>query len=546
MVSTSLVEVLQSRAIRHPDRRACIFLEDGVETQVYTYRDLDRKARVIAAALQRQCHPGETALLLFPAGLEFVAAFFGCLYAGVIAVPTYPPTGVRSTARIEAVAQDAAAAVVLTTAGLLERVKRRLPEESPLADLPWLTTEAIFATPVGALVELPVPDSDDLAFLQFTSGSTSAPKGVMVSHGNLMAHMALMDSAFHLPELSTTVCWVPVYHDMGLIGHVLLSAYSGSTLALMSPTAFLQRPYLWLQAISRYRCEASGGPNFAYEICIRRITPEERATLDLSSWRMAVNGAEPIRPETLESFSETFAECGFRAEAHFPSYGLAEATLLVTGGSPGPAPVVVDGRVGCGPVWGGQQVLVVDPESRRALPDGETGEIWMQGPSVARGYWGRPEATERTFLARLESGEGPFLRTGDLGFFRDGQLFVAGRLKDMMIIRGRNLYPQDIERTVEEAHPAIHATCVAAFAVDAEGEEQLVVAAEVNRHAYGKDGLEQEIVAAVRQAVAEEHCVRVHDLLLLRPASIPKTTSGKIQRSACRELYLAAPAKGAS
>jgi acyl-CoA synthetase (AMP-forming)/AMP-acid ligase II len=498
----TLVEVLQARAALHPEKRCSVFLEDGLEVDVYTYADLDRKARAVAAALLRYSSPGESALLLLPPGLSFMAAFFGCLYAGVTAVPTYPPTGVRSNARIEAVVRDAGAVAVITTADMRDRLQRRLSGDSPLHQLTWLTIEAIDAQAPEA-VKVSPPDPDGIAFLQFTSGSTSAPKGVMISHANLMANLDLMFLYVPLPASSTNVCWLPVYHDMGLIGHVLYSVFCGTTLAMMSPTAFLQRPFLWLQAMSRYKSVASGGPNFAYDLCLRKISAEERTTLDLSHWRRALNGAEPVRYGTVRRFVETFAPHGFREDALWPCYGLAEATLFVSAAPAVPpeafvrvsAPalgehrleLVPDGAadarmlVSSGVARGDQQVLIVDPDRLTPLPDGAVGEIWVQAPGVGQGYWNQPEATERTFRAHLASGEGPFMRTGDLGSFRDGQLFVTGRQKDMMIIRGRNLYPQDVERTLEDSHPAIEPSCVAAFSMEVEGEERLVAAAEVNR-----------------------------------------------------------------
>lgn len=553
----TLARVLQERAALHPLKRAAVWLQNGGEVDVYSYGDLDRKARAVAATLQRICLPGESALLLYPPGLDFVAAFFGCMYAGVTAVPVTPPTTQAAVGRLEAVARDVEASIILSTPFVQERLQRQLPAELTLAQLPWVNTPELPDAAWSGAGARP----EDVAFLQFTSGSTSAPKGVMITHANLMAHMEMLAAAIPLPENSTNVSWLPVYHDLGLIGFVLYQLYCGTTAAFMSPTEFLQKPALWLQAISRYKTACSGGPNFAYELCLHRITPEEKATLDLSSWEMALNGAEPVRPETLERFSAAFAPCGFRREACFPGYGLAENTLMV---SLGPrltpptitrvavaeleqhraVPVTDDAEpakaiVACGPVWGDQRVLIVHPERRTPLAEGEVGEIWIQGPCVAKGYWHNPAATEGTFRAQLITGEGPFLRTGDLGCLLGDRLYVTGRLKDMMIIRGRNIYPQDVERTVEGCSRAIMPTCVAAFSVDVEGEERLVVVAEAHEQALGQEGLVKQVTAAAKYAVAEAHGIGLHDFKLIRPQTLPKTHSGKIQHSACRQLYLA-------
>ncbi|MBV9790945.1 MAG: amino acid adenylation domain-containing protein, partial [Chloroflexi bacterium] len=402
---------------------------------------------------------------------------------------------------------------------------------------------------------------DTLAFLQFTSGSTAAPKGVMVSHGNLLHNEALIKQGFgHTDDNTTVVGWLPLYHDMGLIGNVLQPLYLGRPCVLMSPVAFLQSPFRWLQAISQYKATTSGGPNFAYDLCARKITPEQRATLDLSSWTVAFNGAEPIRNETLERFAATFAECGFRKEAFYPCYGLAEATLFVTGSVPRQpvvtatidtaalerdrivlaAPDADDAQtmVGSGRVWGDQILAIVDPATGLRCASDQVGEIWVKGPSMAHGYWNQPEESERTFRARIaDTGEGPFMRTGDLGFVRDGELFVTGRLKDLIIIRGRNHYPQDIELTVERSHPALRPGCGAAFSLNVNDEERLVVVQEVERE--HRNTPVDEMAAAVRKAVAEHHELQVYAVVLLRPNGILKTSSGKIQRNASRVAYLA-------
>ncbi|HVS00840.1 MAG TPA: amino acid adenylation domain-containing protein, partial [Thermoanaerobaculia bacterium] len=552
---STLRDVLRARAAEHAERRVYTFLSDsGVEEACLTYAGLEARARAIAARLRDlEVAPGERALLLFPPGLDFIAAFFGCLYAGAVAVPAYPPRSPRTLPRLGSIVRDARPAAVLTLSGLrpkLQALTAALPE---LQAARWLDADE--EAEVAGGWEPPAIAGDAPAFLQYTSGSTSAPKGVVVTHANLLHNGEMIRQAFGQSEESVIVGWLPLYHDMGLIGNVLQPLYCGARCVLMSPMAFLQRPRLWLEAVGRYGATTSGGPNFAYELCVRKVGPEEREGLDLSSWRLAFNGAEPVRAETMERFAAAFAPCGFRREAFYPCYGLAEATLLVTGGTPG-APFVeasfeaaalerheveetagsgARSLVASGRPWSGQRVAVADPETGAELPPGRVGEIWVQGPSVARGYWGNPEQTARTFAARLASGEGPFLRTGDLGFMRDTGLFVTGRLKDLIILRGRNHYPQDLELAAERAHPALRPGCGAAFSVDVDGEESLVVVHEVERHP-GADL--DEIAGAVRRAVAEEHEVQVRDVVLLRAGTLPKTSSGKVQRHACRSSYL--------
>jgi amino acid adenylation domain-containing protein/non-ribosomal peptide synthase protein (TIGR01720 family) len=556
-VFRTLPELLRFRAQERPDETAYSFLLDGeAEAGHLTYGELDDQARAIGALLQQLGARGERVLLLYPPGLGYVAAFFGCLYAGAAAVPAYPPRQNRSLARLRAVPADARPRVALTTAAILSRVQGWLGEASELGSLAWETTDGL-SPALADCWEEPPADAGSLAFLQYTSGSTGTPKGVMLSHGNLLHNLELMRRGFGFDADSRGVTWLPPYHDMGLIGGILQPLYAGFPVTLMSPASFLQRPFRWLQAISRTRATSSAAPNFAYDLCARRISEEERRELDLSCWRVAINGAEPVRPETLERFAAVFSPRGFRPEAFCPSFGLAEATLIVSGGSrsrpalvqalaaaglerkrvePPQGAGLVRRLVGCGQVLPGQTVRIVDPESLAPCPPGVVGEIWISGPSVAQGYWGRKEETESVFHATAAGlDEEWFLRTGDLGFLAGGELFVAGRLKDLIIIRGRNLHPQDIEFAVERSHPALASGSSAAFSVEMDDEERLVVVNEVSRGS----GLDVEQVAgAIRRVVAEEFQVQVRDVVLVRTATIPKTTSGKIQRRACREAYL--------
>ncbi|MEP7013271.1 MAG: AMP-binding protein, partial [Acidobacteriota bacterium] len=567
-----LVDVLRERARRSGQAPAYTFLDDGeAEGGGLSWAQLDRAARAIAVHLAEVARPGDRALLLFPAGLDFIAAFFGCLYAGVVAVPSYPPRPNRGQQRLRAIVRDAAPAVVLAQKALLPRAAALVEDVPELAAARWLATDdlgggedldqAAEAAQAADVWRDPGIRPDHLAFLQYTSGSTSLPKGVRVSHANLIANERMIQAAFRQSEESVVVGWLPLYHDMGLIGNVLQPLWSGGRCVLMSPVAFLQKPLRWLAAISRYRATTSGGPNFAYDLCARKIAPDDRAGLDLSSWRVAYNGAEPVRPATLDRFAAAFAGSGFSPAAFYPCYGLAEATLFVSGGVPGAgaratrfdAEELRHGRavvrdemgqqalVACGDSWLEQRLAIVDPESREELAEGRVGEIWIAGPNVGGGYWGRQEASAETFAATTAAGAGPYLRTGDLGFRQGGELFVAGRIKDLIILRGRNLYPQDLEETAERAHPGLRAGSGAAFSIPGgtEGDEaeRLVLVYEVDRRAGPE--VHEQIAVAVRAAIAEEHEAQVADLVLVKIGGVPKTSSGKVQRHASREGYLA-------
>ena len=581
---STVVELLRYRALHQTKQLSFTFLQEGETASAsWTYEALDRLSRAIASQLQVMNLSGERALLLYPPGLDYLAAFFGCLYAGVVAVPAYPPRNHRNTPRIGAIASDAQAAIALTTSAIQSKIKSLIDVSS----LQWLTTDNLPAGIENSWEE-PFIQKDTLAFLQYTSGSTGIPKGAMLSHGNLLHNAATTYQYMeHSPE-SKFVSWLPVYHDMGLIGGILQPLYGGFPCFLMSPASFLQNPYRWLKTISDYRGTTSGGPNFAYELCLQKITPEQRQTLDLSSWSVAFNGAEPVRWETLEKFSETFAECGFRREAFYPCYGMAEATLMISGGVKADFPAVKAVRgeglkcdrvveenltpqppslrgkgekfspllqgeglgerstdirtfVSCGRTLPKQEIVIVHPQRlTRCQPD-EVGEIWVSGPSIGQGYWNRKQETEETFRAYLaDSRERLFLRTGDLGFLQNGELFITGRLKDLIIIRGRNLYPQDIELTAERSHPALRKGSVAAFAVEVKNEEKLVVVQELE---FRQKPSCEEVIAAIRQAVSLEHEVQVYAVVLIKGGSIPKTSSGKIQRRACKAEFLASTLK---
>ncbi len=573
---STLVELTRWKAEHEPAKRVYTFLMEGEPAERYlTHSELDRRARAIAAALQQRVGKGERVLLLYPPGLDYIAAYFGCLYAGVIAVPAYPPRLNRPDTRLQAIVDDSQAVLALATGQLVHsiQVEHRAAHTPKLEALQWLATDSFDSpepatSPVGYDTVSPElaeswhePDitGDSLAFLQYTSGSTSTPRGVMVSHANLLHNSSLIQYFFGLSPESRGVSWLPPYHDMGLIGGVLQPLYTGFPVILFSPLAFLQNPFRWLQVISDNRATSTGGPNFAYDLCVRQTSPEQRKTLDLSCWTLAFNGAEPIRADTLERFVEAFGPYGFRREAFYPCYGLAEATLIVARGKQGQLPIIrtvnasalADKRVVEVPAGGegtrplvssgqappSQKIVIANPETLALCPEDRVGEIWISGPSVAQGYWRRPEETERTFRARLAgTNEGPFLRTGDLGFLKDSKLFITGRLKDLIIIRGRKYYPQDLELAAESSHPALNPGSGAAFAIEAEGEERLVIVNELKRSHRRVDV--EEVARAVRTAISEQYELRTYAVVLLKPGTIPKTSSGKIQRYNCRDKFL--------
>lgn len=556
---SSFVELLTYRATHQSEKAAFIFLEDGTsESSRQTFQDLDRQARTIAGQLQKCLKAGDRVLLLYPSGIEFISAFLGCLYAGMVAVPAYPPRPNRKMERLQSIVSDCKASAVLTTEDLLVQIDKNQHKDNALQDMEWLAHEVLIQGSPDNW-KRPLITTDTLAFLQYTSGSTGNPKGVMVSQGNLIHNEQMLEVALCHTEESIYVSWLPLFHDMGLIGNVLQSLYIGIPCVLMSPVSFLQKPARWLQAISNYRATISGGPNFAYDLCANKISSDIIQTLDLSNWKIAFNGAEPVRAETLERFSNTFAPAGFRQEAFFPCYGMAETTLFVTGGLPEKQPVFCEAEKGaleeniivppiskedchrlvsCGRTWLEETVVIANPDSLESRPDGHVGEIWVASNSVAKGYWNRPEATQKTFQAYLaDTGKGPFLRTGDLGFLKEEELFVTGRIKDLLIIRGRNHYPQDIEHTVEMSHSALRPGAGAAFVISVNGVEHLAIVQEVERTAIRKLNAD-EVIETVRKAVSNQHELQVSAIILLKTGRIPQTSSGKIQRHACRTGFL--------
>ncbi len=560
-----MIGVLGQHARERPEQSAFVYLLEGQCGEIaLTYAQLDRRARAVAARLQELGLAGERVLLAYPHGLDFVAGFFGCLYAGCTAVPTYLPHR-RTVERFGAIVADAGAGLVLSTAAATAQHQALTGSDkgqTNAAAIPWLASDEI--PDAGAeRWKRPLIVPEMLALLQYTSGSTSQPKGVMISHGNLMHNMRAIQRAFGMGGSDASVFWLPAYHDMGLVGGVLEPMLAGLTSVLMTPGAFLQQPIAWLAAISKYRATISGGPNFAYDLCVRKITAAQRATLDLSCWSLAFVGAEPVASETLKRFAAAFAPCGFSAGAFYPCYGLAEATLMVSGTKRGSGAMVrafhdaalaengveVVGDeacharrlVGCGAPVGDLRVAIVDGRTCTEAVPGHVGEIWVAGGSVGQGYWNKPEQTGQSFGAHLsDTGEGPFLRTGDLGFVHEGQLYITGRQDDMLIVRGLNHHPQDLEATAQKSHPLLEAGFGAAFAVADDGGQRLVLVLEVTRTAETDF---TPMLKAAREAVLDEHGLALETIVLVRCGTIPKTSSGKVQRRACRAAFLAGELK---
>jgi amino acid adenylation domain-containing protein len=556
----SFVDLLRWRGVNQVDKRAFTFLGNGeTEAGHLCFGELDRRARAIGARLQAQNARGARVLLLFPSGLDYIAAICGCLYAGAIAVPVPLPQLSQSLQRIQAIARNSEATCALTTSLILASVKPLITKASELVELEslkWLAVDT--SESIESDWHEPDVAGDTVAFLQYTSGSTGRPKGVIINHNNLLQQSYQLSRIFLYEAKTSCVTWVPMYHNSGLFGVVLQVIYGGFPAAFMPPISFLERPARWLEAITRYKATVSAGPNFAYDLCVSQVPQEIRETLDLSSWDTAVNSSEPIRTKTLDRFVEAFGPCGFRREAFFPCYGLTESTLIVSGGPKWSELAVqtvktaalennliveasreqndVKELVSSGQVLPSEKVIIVNPETLAECAPREVGEIWVKGPCVAQGYWHRPNATEDTFHCFLaNTGEGPFLRTGDLGYLQDRQVFVTGRLKDLIIVRGRNHYPQDIELTVAQCHVSLRPGFGAAFSVEEDDEERLVVVQEVK---IADETKVPEVIEAIRQAIARAHGIQVYGLALVEENSILKTYSGKIQRSACRAAYL--------
>lgn len=549
----SIVEVLSHRAHHQGENTAYTFLRDGEALEEpMTYGSLDRRARTLAAALLERARPGSPVMIVLQPGLGYIAALFACFYARLIAVPSFPPRARRLAGTLSAICRDCNPAVILTDASSEQGVAAQLQSDPTLARLPRLVVGADSWTPQVAWSGS-LPDPADLALLQYTSGSTGNPKGVMVTHGNLIDNLEAAVRRFSISASSRGVTWLPPYHDMGLVAGTLQPVYSACVTTVMSPMHAMQRPIRWLKAIQRSAATISGGPPFGYDHCVATIDEPLRRELDLTSWDCAFVGAEPVRVDTVERFARAFGPCGFRRGAFVPCYGLAEATLMVTGrtkgtgaerdSTPGHAQL---GRTTCGHAIDGHEVTVVDPDQRIPCPEGKEGEIWIHGPSVAKGYWNRPAETASAFAARLADGRGPFLRTGDLGVINAGELTVTGRVKDLVIIAGRKLHAEDIEATIHGiADDRLRQGSNAVFAAEIGGKERVIVAVELCRSPGRMSGDLAPIRAAIGAAVARHHDVTVHDVSFLAPGEIPRTSSGKVRRHLCRAQYLVRQEKGA-
>ena len=555
----NLADLFRFQCREQPDALAYAWVRDTLELEhQLTYGQLERRVRSLASRLAQEVHPGARMLLLYPPGLEVACAFWACVYAGLVPVPAPAPDPIRmkhSVPRLRSIIDDAQASHILTSSSLLAQ-----SSEGSLANamgpITWLATDHPFADATDSIsMDVPRPDHSTLAYLQYTSGSTASPRGVMISHGNVLAHCKALTLAGQVEESSRSLCWLPYFHDYGLLHGIIAPFYAGIPAYLLSPLTFLRRPLRWLDAVARFAITHSGGPNFAYEACLRAVRPQPDWHADLSSWTVASCGAEPIHPETVRRFIETFGPRGFKPASFSPAYGLAEATLLVTMKPIRVEPtfLTVDAEaladsivkelppsergtrtvVGCGAPLEETWVKIVNPTTRLECPSDVVGEVWLSGTGIASGYWDKPDDTDATFQATLaESGEGPYLRTGDLGFLHRGELFLTGRLKDLIIVRGRNYYPHDLEWTAQQAHAGLRRGGGAAFSVERETGERVVLVHEIEKQ--GSESDLTNMVNSIRRVLADEYELEIHTVVLVKAGTIPRTSSGKIQRSACR------------
>jgi acyl-CoA synthetase (AMP-forming)/AMP-acid ligase II len=557
----SISHILRARATLTPDELAYCFLRNGeTEDGQFSYFELHRQAARLAMALMEGgFKAGDRALLLLPQSLDYVVALYACFYAGIVAVPAYPPVRPNHVMRLQSVAQASDSKLILTIRETLNVFGPAFTASPVLSLLGSFAVDEIRATPGAGYGPVDV-DPHSAALLQYTSGSTGSPKGAVVTHANILVNQEIIRIAYGSRPLGVVVSWLPLFHDMGLIFGLMHPLFLGTPGYLMTPLSFLQKPLRWLVALSRYRAQMSAAPNFAYDLCVSATSEAERAQLDLSHWQVAFNGAEQVRADTLERFAETFAICGFDAKAAHPCYGMAESTLMASGGHDDGLPRIatVDGEVldatgmavpvaatdrrarrivSCGRPRGEARLVIVDPETHAPCETGRVGEMWLAGPHIVDGYWNH-EATVPTFQARTTTGEGPYLRTGDMGFVDgDGEVFMTSRLKDLVVIRGRNYAPNDIEQAVERAHPAIRENGVAAFTVPGPQGDVLTVAAEIHKEATAQFDA-AAVLRRVRAAISSEFDLRLETLVFIRRGKLPRTTSGKIQRSACRRDFL--------
>lgn len=555
---SDLVEMLETQSKIYGSRKMFCFLEDGEnESDSKSFTEIQRSAKALAVELSKSANAGDRVLLLFPAGIDFVAGLFGCFYSGLVAVPAYPPRKNRSFRRFEAIVRNCDPKVILTTRKIYHDIQKNYKDEDILVNANYVVYEDVDPGNAGQWKK-PEITPQSLALLQYTSGSTGTPDGVMLTHRNILVNSAFIQKAFGHTDRSVGVNWLPPYHDMGLIGVLIQPIYVGFFNVIMPPSAFLLRPVNWLKAIGKYKATTAGGPNFALEHCVDRIKPEDKDTVDLTSVRPLFCGAEPVRKNTLERFTDFFKDHGMTADKIYPCYGLAESVLIVTGGDLMAKPVycfvdeeglkkgkvvIVEpsspgarSQVGCGFPMAGTKV-VISNSAGDICKRGQIGEICVSGPSVAAGYWGDPIATNEVFGAFLNGSDGPYLRTGDLGFIEDGHLFITGRIKDLVIIRGQNFYPHDLEATVEASHEVVAPASAMAFMVDEQDNEKLALVAEVKRSALKEPNMDH-VIEAIRHAITEVHGLQPGLIVLTRPGSVPKTSSGKNQRFECRKMLI--------
>jgi len=561
MNNSTIVESLLEHSQKQPDNLSFIFLPNGEEEgDKLTFGELVVKIKSLAAELQDKYSQGDRAILIFTPGLEFIVGYMACLFSGILPVPVFPPHKTRLQQQIPVVLniiKDSSPKLILTESEYRLSTSEKYEELPELKGIPWECSD--FASPYSATNwKFPVIDGNSPAFIQYTSGSTGNPQGVVVTHDNLIHNLSCIQQYFESTTKTRVVSWLPPYHDMGLIGCILQPIFVGFLSVLMPPVSFLQRPFRWLKTITNYHINFGGAPNFAYELCHKRISPEQRDELDLSSWNMAFNGSEVIYLETLRNFYNYFAPCGFRPQSFFPCYGLAESTLIVTGIRKSDLASdynlndnitrylndnqesTTQSRVNCGYPIMGTEVKIVDPETQIECPEQEIGEIWVKGRSVAQSYFNKKEKSEKTFRATLaDTGYGPFLRTGDLGFMFKGQLYITGRIKNLIICNGTNHYATDIENTVLQSHPAIGEHACAAFSIEVDTTEQLIIMAELDSR-FLRNHPETKLTdveQAITNSISLNHEIKVYNIVLLENKRIPKTTSGKIKRDAAKEDY---------
>ena len=563
-----LLRLLEYRAATQPNQQIYRFLVDkkNAEPEEITNLELATKARQVAFLLiNHGVKHGDRILINHFPGIRYIISFFATLYAGGIAVPVYPPRFNTRMDRISIIVKDSGAKIALTSSLVTKSMV--LDEEEDLKHITWIETD-VNLNSISEIkdFELPSFSQDDMAFMQYTSGSTSSPKGVMLTHGSLLANLQGIYHKFEIdPQIDHGVIWLPPYHDMGFIGGILVPLYSGFGVTLMSPFTFIQRPLRWLEAINKYRGTISGGPNFAYDQCVRRIRDSALESLDLSSWRVAFCGAEPIRPDILSSFSNRFSIAGFKEKALYPCYGLAESTLIVTGGKADEKFMTFDSDcqqlesehiasladennqekkrirsfVACGSALANHDVRIVHHETKELCSDGHIGEVWVSGPSVAKGYWKRTKATVESFQATYvgQENDKKYLRTGDLGFIKNNEIYITGRIKDMLIIRGKNFYPQDIEISVNQSHKLMKLGVGAVFSITKNEEEHVMVLSEVSENIATE--VLDEVIEAIESRIFEDHGLSPGGIHLLKPSSIPFTSSGKVMRQASKKIFLA-------